>query len=355
MADLIITDCPANVRETFIGFGFKPQSALNVKNLDAELWSLTKTNATLATVTPQTETDALDIGKGDEFPTQIFPTSMDASFPITKYGSSEFFAWLFCFATGHATKAVAGTGGFDYQATLSDPVVNCINLPPFSYVEQIRTGANAVVDRGLIGMVINDFQFDLASGPGRANCTAQCNCVGTGAFSNPSGSVIPPVTTEHFLNAASALISIAGIDYVLSKSFISLSFKYNNNVRLPSGYYPGSGTQNGYAIRGRMEYGNRDISLTFQARAAKGSTELNMLLTQPMPEHPIAVSVTGAAIGTANHMMKISAPRTVLSSVVVGDADGIVTVDCTVTFLKPTSGAMITMEATTTQDAILGL
>src|SRR5262249_29175461 len=157
--------------------------------------------------------------------------------------------------------------------------------------EQIRTGTDAVTDKALIGLVINDFTLTMESGPGRANCRCVVNCVGTGNFANPSGSVMPALTPEHFLNAASAAINIAGIDYVLAKSFISLEFRYNNNVRLPSGYYPGSGTVNGYAVRGRMEYANRDISLTFVARAQKGSPEFTQLMTQPQVENPLTVSL----------------------------------------------------------------
>ena len=49
-------------------------------------------------------------------------------------------------------------------------------------------------------------------------------------------------------------------------------------------------------------------------------------------------------------------PRTVFSAVVNGEADGIVTVNCTVRALKPASpGDYITLSATTTKDAILGL
>src|SRR5262245_17708550 len=148
--------CPANVRETKICFGFQPQPDLATANTVPQMWSLTKTNPALAVVTPVTEDDAQDIGKGDEFPTTVFPTNMDTAVALEKYTSSEFAAWCFCFATGKASKVAAGTG-WTYSAVPSDPVVNCINLTPFTYAEQIRTGADAVVDRALVGMVLNDF------------------------------------------------------------------------------------------------------------------------------------------------------------------------------------------------------
>lgn len=356
---LVVSGCPANVRETKIAFGFKPQADLATPNTVPELWSLTKTNPALGVVTPNIETDAADIGKGDEFPSATFPTSIDTAAPIEKFCSSEFMAWLFCFTTGKATKTSAGTG-FKYDAVPSDPVVNCLNLPPFSYAEQIRVPPDSVVDREMVGMVVNDWTLNMESGPGRANCRVSVNIVGTGKTVSPSGiSPWPAVETEHFLNAASAAINIMGIDYVLSATFISLDFRWNNNVRLPSGLYPGSGTQNGYAIRGRMEYGTREMGLHFVARAIKGSPEYAMLMAvPPANEGPVTISVEGATIGAgpAKHGFSIGYSRAQFTAVVNGEADGIVTVDCNVTGLKPAGGLpYITLSATTTKDTILGL
>jgi len=351
------TSCPANIRETKIAFGFKTQSDLATANAVAEIWSLTKTNPALMVVNPVNEDDANDIGKGDEFPTQTFPSNIDCSVPIEKYCSSEFMAWLFCFTTGKASKTAAGTG-FTYAAVPSDPVVNCINLPAFTYAEQIRTPPDSVIDRAAIGMVVNDWTLTMESGPGRANCRVSVNCVGTGKIAAPSTyTPWPAITPEHFLNAASATINIIGIDYVLAQSFISLTFRWNNNVRLPSGYYPGSGTQNNYAIRGRMEYGNRECSLEFVARAAKGSPEYLALIASPQTEGPVTVTVTGATIGAGpqKNNFTISIPRAVFSAVTNGEADGICTVQCTVRALKPPTGDYVTLSATTPKDAILGL
>jgi hypothetical protein len=350
--------CPANIRETKIGFGFKPQADLPTPNVATDLWSLTKVNPALATVTPVTEDDANDIGKGDEFPTQLFPVSKDTALSLEKYTSSEALAWAFCFATGKATKTAAGTG-WTYAAVPSDPVVNCINVPPFTYVEQIRAEPDSIIDRALVGLVINDFVLTMESGPGRANCRLVINCVGTGKTIEPSGITIPTVTAEHFLNAASATITLGTppIDYVALASFNSMEFRWNNNIRLDTGFYPGSGTQSGFAIRGRMEYNNREISLSFVARALKGSPEYFNLVG--LTEGPVTITLSGATIGTgpSKHGMTINGPRAVFNSVVVGDAEGIVTVNCGVRFLKPTDGVtpIITMSATTTKDGILGL
>ena len=357
-------DCPANIRETKIAVGFVPQTTLTTPNLLADMWSFTKTNATNMAVTPTTETDAADIGKGDEFPTQVFPVSMDATVAVEKYASSEFLAWVFAFATGNVVKTAAGTG-WKYCADPSDPAVACINLPPFTYAEQIRTPPDSIVDQAAVGTVVNDFTLTMESGPGRANCRVTANFIGTGKVVTPASgpptsyTPWPAVTTEHFLNAASAAITIGGIDYVLGGGFISLTFSWNNNVRTDSGYYPGSGIDaNGFAIRGRMEYNTRECTLAFVARARKGSPELAALLAQT--PGACSIKLTGAQIAVGppvvNHGMEITIPKAVFSAVVNGEADGIVTVNCNVSPLKDTTtGKYVTMCATTTKAGIIAL
>jgi hypothetical protein len=350
------TSCPANIQETQIAFGFKPQADVPTPNAIPEMWSLTKVNPALSVVNPVNETNALDIGKGNEFPSQVFPSYQDASVALEKYVSSEFMAWLFCFTTGKATKTGTAPAGLVYTAVPNDPAVNCINLPCFTYDELIRPEPNSVVDRALIGCVVGEWTLTMSSGPGRANCRVACTLPSSGRVQSPGLTPLPAVTQEHFLNAAGAAININGIDYVLQQSFISLEFRWNNNVRLDTGLYPGSGTQNGYAVRGRMEYGIREMTLSFVARAQKGSTEYNNLINGV--EGPATFGVTGGLIGGgSNHGFQISMPRTRLQSVVNGDDNNIVTVQCGLTPLQPTDGVtpIISMTATTTQDGILGL
>lgn len=351
---LATNSCPANVQETVIAFGFKPQADVATPNTLPEMWSLTKTNPALAVVNPVNENNALDIGKGNEFPSQVFPSYQDASVPLEKFASSEFLAWLFCFSTGKATKTTAGTG-YKYDAVMNDPATECINLPCFTWDELIRPEPDSVVDRALIGVVVGEWTLTMSSGPGRANCRVACVLPGSGRVQTPGLTPLPAVTEEHLLNAAGASININGIDYVLQQSFISLDFRFNNNVRLDSGLYPGSGTQNGYAVRGRMEYGIREIALSFVARAQKGSQEFNNLINGT--EGSATFGCKGQSIdGTAFHSFQITIPRERMQAVVNGEDNNIVTVQCVVTPLQPTDGSpIITMSATTTKDAILGL
>lgn len=337
--------CPANIRETQIALGVVAQVDLATPNVVGDMESFTKTNPALSTVTPATETNALDIGKGDEFPTQVFPVSMDVACPIEKYLCSEFAAWMFAFGLGACTKT--GTApAITYECTPADSGVACLQLPAFTIVEQIRTGASSVADRMLVGNVINDFTLTIESGPGRNNARVAVNCVGSGKVVSPSGIVVPPPVDEHNLNAAGASIIINGIDYVLNQTMISLEVRWNNNVRLDSGYYPGSGTFNGFATRGRMEWGDRTCEIVLRARACPGSAEYNALLA--MDGGPATIEV----VGTAPHKITLDFPEVMYTSVVNGEAEGIVTVETTLVPIKVSGQPYVTFTAVTSLDNI---
>ena len=345
--------CPANSRETKIGVGFIEQTDLNTPNTAAEIWSFLITNNNPFTITPNTENDANDIGKGDEFPTQVFPVSMDVTGRLEKQISSQAAAWAFAFGLGKVTKTAAGTGS-TYKCEPTDPAVACIDLPPFTAVEQIRPGGvPPFLDRALVGCVITGFTLSLESGPGRNNARLAIDIAGTGKVITPSTIVIPASTTEDFLNAASATINVQGIDYVLSKSFISAEITWNVNPRLDTGYYPGSGVDaNGYALRGRMEYSARAAGMTFVARAAPGSPEFNALLART--EGSTVVTLAGATIGAGpeKHGIRVEFPRSTISAAQNGDADGLVTINCTVTPLKHATLGYAIFSATTTKTDI---
>lgn len=337
--------CPANIRETQFAVGVVAQTDLATPNVVGDLESFTKTNPALSTVTPATESNALDIGKGDEFPTQVFPVSMDVACPIEKYLCSQFAAWMFAFGLGGCTKT--GTApAITYACTPADAAIACLQLPAFSIVEQIRTGASSVADRLLVGNVINDFTLTLESGPGRANARVAVNCVGSGKVVSPSGIVVPPPVTETNLNAAGGHIVINGIDYVLNQTMISVEVRWNNNVRLDTGYYPGSGSQNGFATRGRMEWGDRTCEIVLRARACPGSAEYNALLT--MDGGPALIEVTG----TAPHKVTLDFPEVMYTSVTNGEAEGIVTIETTLVPIKTAGQPYVTFTAVTDLDNI---
>ena len=116
--------CPANSRETRIGLGFVAQTDLQTPNGQADIKSLAITNTAPFTITPTTEDNAADIGKGDEFPTQQFPVSMDVTGRIEKFLTSEGAAWAFVMGLGNVTETVVATSGAQYACTPTDPAVH---------------------------------------------------------------------------------------------------------------------------------------------------------------------------------------------------------------------------------------
>lgn len=338
--------CPANSREIKTGVGFIEQDDLTTANTAAEIWSFPTTNTAPFTVNPITEDDSADYGKGDEFPTQVFPVNMDITGRLEAMISSQSAAWAFVFGLGDVTHT-----GDTYTCKPTDPAVACIDLPPFTAVEQIRPGGTPpFLDRAMVGTVITGFTINLESGPGRNNARIGIDMAGTGKLVNPSAIVLPATTIVDYLNASSATININGIDYVAEKSFINAEITWTVNPRLDSGYYPGSGVDaNGYALRGRMEYAQRAAGLTFVARASPGSPEFNNLVNRT--EGSALITLTGATIGAgpAKHGISINFPRTMISAATNGDADGLVTVNVSVRPLKHATLGYAIFSATTTK------
>ena len=84
----------AKTREILIGFGFEKQVDIATANTVGGVWSLKKLNTSYAMPKLNTENDAPELGKGNEFATQIFPTSWDVAGQLEKYLSSDFAAWV---------------------------------------------------------------------------------------------------------------------------------------------------------------------------------------------------------------------------------------------------------------------
>ena len=341
---------PANIRETKIGFGYKKQTDLATPNASGDIWSLTKTNAALTNVTLNTENDAAELGKGHEFATQTFKSHWDVSGSIEKYLTSEIAAWALIFGLGNRVKS--GTPpAITYTCAPQNPVSGGIELPAFSFIEAIRQGANAVLDRMAVGCVVEDFTIAIGSGPGRANSRITINFAGSGKLVEPSGITLPASTTEHLLPGASAQVTINGVDYVSSRNLVSLELGWKNNLRLDAGFYLGSGTQDGAAIRGRLEFGDREASLKFVARFESGSTELTKLRNQTTGT--AVISLQGELIsGSDYHSLEVTFHKVAFRTAVVGETDGIVTVEVECHPLWDATNGVLTAVAKCSQDNI---
>jgi hypothetical protein len=180
-----------------------------------------------------------------------------------------------------------------------------------------------------VGCVVEGWTISIGSGPGRANSKITVEFVGSGKYVEPSGITMPAATVEKLLPSASLALTINGVNYVSNKNIVSLETSWRNNVRLDGGFYPGSGFQtpgNGAsgAIRGRMEFGNRQGTLRFVARFENGSTELTKLRQQTAGSAVISLTYD------TNNSLQITWPKVTFATAEVGETDGIVTVsvDC---------------------------
>jgi hypothetical protein len=237
---------PSNLFETLIAFSKAKQAAIATPNTVAGMWRLNKLNSAFGGPKLITESDAGEIGKGNEYAANIYRSYWDVNGQLDKYASAEFACWAFAFALGSITPATNGSN-YSYTVTPLDPAVDGYELPYFSFVEQIRPGATPVLDRMAVGCAIQDLTLTVASGPGRANAKIVVNYVGSGKRAKPSEITIPAATAEKLLSGASLALTMKGVNYVTAKSILGLELTWKNNLRVDEGFYPGSGFQGAQA------------------------------------------------------------------------------------------------------------
>ena len=119
-------------------------------------------------------------------------------------------------------------------------------------------------------------------------------------------------------------LTFNGINYLSggsAKQFVSMEASWENNFR--PGFFPGSGTQDGYQIQGRFEWGDRAFAVQFVVRVQAGSTEYSNLINL----------TTGTATFTvtrdANNSFTMLIQKMGFSVAELGNTDGIVTLQIT--------------------------
>lgn len=330
-----------NIRKTSFGLGMVEQADLVTPNISAEFIRPTKLNATFSGVKLTSEDNAADIGKDDEFPSQNFLTNWDVGAQLEMILTSEMAAFAFAFGLGDSTASVPGAPAYRHTAVPQDA---SIDLRPFSFLEKLPSDGS-VIDRVLTGCVVQGWGISLTSGPGRQNAKLTIDMVGTGKFTSPSSIVMPAAANLHFLNASSAAITIITTNYVSTKRIISLEMGYTNNVRLDSGFFPGSGTQDGASIRGRMEHGDREAYLRCRVRLESTSDEFAKLIAQT--EGTAVIRLQGALItGAIYHDMQVTFHRVVVQEVTETDESGLAAVDVIFKPMKHSSNGLMTAYAT---------
>ena len=338
-----------------IGMGFKKQSALQTALVAADIWTLRSTNQDVPQPVLNNESDKDDLGKG-VYATQVYKSHQDSSYPRNGLLTSEWGVMLTAFGLGATVKTAAGTGGFKYTSVAPNLSLTDLEMPSTTMVVKIPDGSGSgyLTDSALVGMCCEEFGFQLTSGVGRQNAQFTSQWVGSGKYVKPSTITIPAAYGEHSLNSGGiTTLTMIGINYLTSNRFISFSFTWKNNIRLDSGYFPGSGSQSGYQLRGRMRRGVPTITCSAVAEAVSGSAEEDALLNQT--EGTLVMLLSGAAVsgGGANHSLKITGHRVVAKAAPIGQNDNIVTYNMELEFLEHATNGVLTTEAICEKDNIL--
>lgn len=328
----------ARIQNKILGLGQDAQADIHTPS--QTFLRFRQNNPELAPSGFMTENDAAEIGKGTEFISVdgVYPVSYNPLARIDKYASAEFATWAFAFALGKVTEA-AGT----YTIKPIDPCTDGLELPYFSVVEQVCEAGATALDNEFVGCAIEDVEYTFNYGPGRQSGSMTVNWVGSGKMVTPSGVTVPAPVSEHYLLSASMALTINGVDYVAAATILSGTIGWKNNLLVGPGFFPGSGMQNGAAIRGRLEMGARASTFTFTARLLKSSQEYQMLITPP-PAGTAKASLT--ATFDATHTVTFNYPSIQYETVVNGEQDGIVSVTVTVaTKLDPVQGGPLIVTA----------
>jgi hypothetical protein len=339
----------ALLQDTRFSISYKKQVDLATALTAADMWTLGLTNDDPIGIQPVNEDNAQDKGKG-VYATQTFPSHINASGSWNGRLTSEAGAMLAAFGMGAVTKAAAGTGGFKYTAVAPDLLTAGLDLPSATGVVKI----GAVRDILLKGLCLEEFGIQFQSGPGRDNATFTSSWLGTGGYVKPSGITQPAAYAEHSLNAGGiTALSLVGFDYLANKRFSQVNFGWKNNIRDQSSYYPGSGSQSGFQLRGRMRRGVPTPTLTAVVECDSGSSEEDALLAQTVGTGVMTCAGAAVSGGGANHTFKVTFHRLLINVTPVGNSDGIAAYNITYSVQQHASNGVLTIEATCEQDNIL--
>lgn len=323
-----------------VGLGKAKQA--DITTASASFLRMRKLNADVTSPRPTFEDDRTEIGKGDEFISQVFGSHWDVNGSLEKYASSEFMTWALAYSLGNVSYA-SGT----YTITPIDPGTT-LELPYFTYVEQLDEGGGSAIDNAYVGCAVEDWMYEFNYGPGRANSKLNVNWVGSGRITTPSAVVLPAVQSESFMSAGSMSLSIIGVDYVTLKTILNGRIGWKNNLMLNAGFFPGSGTQNGLQVRGRIEIGARVPTFEFTARLTSGSSEYTKLLAQ----------TTGTAVLTiqnsSSEQITITLQKLSFEAIENGNEDGIASVRVVGAPQKHATNGLISVSAKTAVTGIAG-
>jgi hypothetical protein len=340
----------ANINELIEGFSFGKQANIVTPQTATTIWRQTNLNTKPWAKMPINEDDKAEIGKGHEFATQLFKSHyQNPDFEISKYCSSEFMAWVMCFSLGNVTLS-GSSAPYTYVVLPALGATNPtgLELPYFTHVQQIRPGGSAILDEAKVGCAIKSWKLSIKNSPGRAGAMISAQCASTGQYVSPSTITLPAATLLHEFNDGTiTALTFNGINYIsggASQQFVSMDASWDNNFR--SGYFPGSGQQDGYQIQGRLEFGDRAFNVQYVVRVASGSTEYASLIA--LTTGTSTITFTRDSSNSFTMLIQKMAFQTAELS----NTDGIVTLQITGSQLYDPTNGLVTMTIVTPQNGI---
>lgn len=311
----------ANINELLLGLGYAKNVDIATVSASPLYWRLPNLNPRPWAQSPVVESDAGEVGKGHEFATTRTKSHYEnGTYQFQQYASSELLAWALAFCLGKVVKS-GTTPNFTYTITPLNPATDGLEPPYLPFVQQIRPGGSSVLDQLFPGCAIKSVRLTVNNAPGRASAMLSIELINTGVCTEPSVVTLPAPAVFHEFIANSLTLTIAGVDYVASKSWESLEIVWDNMFR--PGWFPGNTFQDGFATQGRFEVGDRQCGFSFVVRYANGSTELTKLR---------ALTTGTAVIGLSydsNNSLAFTWQKMGFRVVEIGNKDGIVTVGVT--------------------------
>lgn len=333
--------------------GFNKQAALQTALSAGSLVRLAHTSGNFAFPKFISDNNRDDFGKGTPFATNTFPNRIDFDWQFDARLTSLNAAIICGFGLGTVVKTAAGSG-FQYVCTPIDAQVADPDMPSTSLCQQLDEGGGHAIDVLNAGCCVEQFTVSLKNGTGRDTSLISAQFVGSGKHAKPSGITIPAPATEHELNLGTATtLSVRSVNYISNKLFVDSDITYKNNIQQDLGFFPGCGSQNGFAIRGRMLRGMPDLTFQMTVFINKDSTELTDYMAQT--EGAISIVQEGDVIGSGpeKHKIQFDVPRMKFLSydpVSVGMYTAVKT-QCEI--LQPVSGSPFTATIITDHDGIM--
>jgi hypothetical protein len=328
------------------GVGLAKEAAYNTAS--ASFLRFTRTNEVLTTPKTTMEDDAPEQGKGDEFPTANFAVARDVQQTIERYGDTLFMTWALGYGLGAVSETGTGATGV-YTITPLDIVGTGIQLPSFSYFEQLIDSGTSSQDNLFTGCVIDSVSIAFDSTPGRQSVKCTAKFQGSGVVTQPSAVTLPALSASTYALSQGMALTINGENYVSAASIVDGTFTYANNLDATNGYYPGSGVDaSNFAERGRLEVGTRTATFEFTARLLAGSSEYTKLMAL----------TTGTAvlsfIHDATHQVVVTLEKVQFKTIDLGANSGTATIKVTCGLLKDPTNGLVSVTAKCGTDGIVG-